>query len=160
MGVTGCGKTSVGGLLAETLGGFFIDGDSLHPEANIAKMASGTPLDDTDREPWLRDIGARLGQAADSARTLVIGCSALKRSYRDWIRQGAPDTAFVHLHGTRDLLASRLAARQDHFMPASLLDSQLDTLELLEPDEQGEQLNIELSPTQLADAAAQWLRSL
>jgi gluconokinase len=154
MGVSGCGKSTVGALLAQALGGTFIDGDDLHSEGNIAKMASGTPLTDEDREPWLREVGARLASAGG---TVVIACSALKRTYRDLIRTTAPDTAFVHLHGNRELLAQRLA-RPDHFMPSSLLDSQLATLEPLGPDEQGVQLDI-ADPLAAAVAAA-WLGSI
>lgn len=158
MGVSGCGKTTVGQLLAECLGGEFSDGDALHPEANIAKMRSGSPLDDADREPWLRQIGAVLGAAAEAAQTLVIGCSALRRSYRDLIRSAAPDTVFVHLHGDRELLEQRLRERPGHFMPASLLDSQLATLEMLEPDETGQMFDIVAAVTSLAEQACRWLQ--
>ncbi|MFJ6452931.1 gluconokinase, GntK/IdnK-type [Paenarthrobacter sp. NPDC091669] len=134
MGVAGCGKSTVGAALAERLGAGFLDGDSLHPQANIDKMAAGTPLNDDDRAPWLAEIGRRF-PASNSA--LVIACSALKRSYRDIIRSADPSVVFVHLHGTRELLNARMTARPGHFMPASLLDSQLDTLEPLEDDEAG-----------------------
>ncbi|MET4540092.1 beta-N-acetylhexosaminidase [Arthrobacter bambusae] len=134
MGVAGCGKSTVGAALAERLGAKFLDGDSLHPQANIDKMAAGTPLNDDDRAPWLAEIGRRF-PASNSA--LVIACSALKRSYRDIIRSADPSVVFVHLHGTRELLNARMTARPGHFMPASLLDSQLDTLEPLEDDEAG-----------------------
>ncbi len=144
-------------LLAQQLGGMFLDGDDLHPQANIAKMASGTPLTDEDREPWLREVGARLVSASG---TMVIACSALKRSYRDLIRAAAPDTAFVYLHGERELLAERLMARPSHFMPVSLLDSQLATLEPLGPDEQGAHFDIAEPPAVCTGAAAAWLRSL
>jgi carbohydrate kinase (thermoresistant glucokinase family) len=156
MGVSGCGKSTVAPLLAQHLGGTFIDGDDLHPRANIAKMAAGTPLTDEDREPWLREIGARLASASD---TLVIACSALKRSYRDLIRDAAPGTAFTHLHGTRELLAQRLMARPGHFMPVSLLDSQLATLEPLGSEEDGACFDIADPPEACAAAAAAWLRS-
>ncbi|KUM35187.1 gluconokinase, GntK/IdnK-type [Arthrobacter sp. EpRS71] len=134
MGVAGCGKSTIGAALAERFGAEFLDGDSLHPQANIDKMASGTPLNDDDRAPWLAEIGRRF-PASDSA--LVIACSALKRSYRDIIRSADPSVIFVHLHGTRDLLHERVNARPGHFMPASLLDSQLATLEPLQDDEGG-----------------------
>ena len=160
MGVSGCGKSTVGAMLAEIAGGEFLDGDSLHPEANIAKMSRGVPLDDNDREPWLRDIGARLGGAMRQGRTLVLGCSALKRSYRDLIRSGAPDVVFVHLAGSRELLWERMQARPGHFMPASLLDSQLATLQELEPDEDGVVLDIGVAPAELAEAAARWLAGI
>lgn len=160
MGVAGCGKTSVGGLLAEEIGGFFIDGDALHSDSNIAKMSAGIPLDDDDRKPWLQEIGNELGKAAASGRSLIIGCSALKRSYRDLIRSEAPDTVFVHLHGSKELLASRMAARSNHFMPASLLDSQFEALELLQADEAGQAFDIALTPSQITDESAAWIRSL
>ncbi|MGO4146880.1 gluconokinase, GntK/IdnK-type [Paenarthrobacter sp. YAF11_1] len=134
MGVAGCGKSTVGAALAERLGAGFLDGDSLHPQANIDKMAAGTPLNDDDRAPWLAEIGRRF-PASNSA--LVIACSALKRSYRDIIRSADPSVVFVHLHGTRELLNARMSARPGHFMPASLLDSQLATLQPLEDDEAG-----------------------
>ena len=132
MGVSGCGKSTIGALVAHELGLPFTDGDSLHPMANIAKMAAGTPLNDDDREPWLEIVGKEL---AGSANGLVVACSALKRSYRDMIRVRAPDVVFLHLAGTREVLGSRLEGRSGHFMPTALLDSQLATLEALDADE-------------------------
>lgn len=160
MGVSGCGKTTVGELLAAELDAEFLDGDALHPASNIEKMAAGIPLDDEDREPWLREIGTRLGAAVAAGRTLVIGCSALKRSYRDLIRAAAADTRFVHLHGSRAILDERMTVRDGHFMPTSLLDSQLATLEDLEPDEAGRVFDIADTPRELAADAADWLRTL
>ncbi len=148
MGVAGCGKSTIGAALAERLGAEFLDGDSLHPQANIDKMASGTPLNDDDRAPWLAEIGRRF-PASNSA--LVIACSALKRSYRDIIRSADPSVVFVHLHGTRDLLHERMNARPGHFMPASLLDSQLATLESLQSDEAGVVVNIAQSVEDMVD---------
>ena len=159
MGVSGCGKTTVGGLLAVELDGSFVDGDALHPATNIEKMSAGIPLDDDDRKPWLREIGVSLGEAAAAGRTLVIGCSALKRSYRDLIRTAAPDARFVHLHGTEELLRERMQVRPGHFMPASLLNSQLVTLEELGVDEAGRVFDIASSPQQLATDAVTWLGS-
>ncbi|MFC7846926.1 gluconokinase [Arthrobacter sp. NPDC057388] len=135
MGVCGCGKSTVGELMAHELGVPFLDGDSLHPAENVAKMAAGTPLTDKDRWPWLATAGTRLRDAGEGG--LVLACSALRRSYRDAIRAQAPDTLFLHLHGSRKVLEQRLAARSGHFMPAALLDSQLTTLEPLEADELG-----------------------
>ncbi|WP_247046303.1 gluconokinase [Arthrobacter rhizosphaerae] len=135
MGVCGCGKTTIGGLVAQQLGMPFLDGDSLHPMENVAKMAAGTPLTDEDRWPWLAVIGSEL--AAAGPRGLVLACSALKRSYRDAIRANAPQTVFLHLDGSREVLSQRLEGRSGHFMPPTLLDSQLATLEPLEGDEAG-----------------------
>lgn len=133
MGVSGAGKTAVGECLAEHLGLPFCDADNLHPQANVDKMAAGTPLTDSDRWPWLRRVGEHLA-ASDG---LVVACSALKRSYRDAIRAVAPGTVFVFLEVERRELERRVADRSEHFMPASLLDSQLETLEPLESDEAG-----------------------
>ena len=138
MGVSGSGKTSVGVSLAEAIGETFVDGDSLHPEANVAKMAAGIPLDDADRAPWLDAIGRVL-----AAGQVVVACSALKRAYRDRLRAAAPDLELVFLRGSRELLAGRVAHRPGHFMPASLLDSQLDTLEPPTPDE--DQLTVDVA---------------
>jgi len=127
MGVSGCGKTSVGKLLASSLGYSFIEGDSRHSPANVAKMSQGIPLTDDDRWPWLASLGEEL--AADSA--VVISCSALKKSYRGLLRKeaGRPIT-FVFLQGSRTTLVARMSARKGHYMPLSLLDSQLEALEL------------------------------
>ena len=130
MGVSGSGKTTVGAALADALGLRFVDGDALHPAANVAKMAAGIPLDDADRAPWLDAVGAVLADGP-----VVVACSALKRAYRDRLRAAAPGLQLVFLDGDRALLASRMTARPGHFMPASLLDSQLATLERPEPDE-------------------------
>ena len=135
MGVSGAGKSTVGIALAGLLGVGFVDADALHPPANVAKMAAGTPLTDADRWPWLDRVGAALADARETG--LVVACSALKRAYRDRIRAAAPAARFVHLDVPRAMLAKRVTARPDHFMPASLLDSQLETLEPLEPDELG-----------------------
>ena len=135
MGVSGCGKTTIGDLVARELGVPFLDGDSLHPVENVAKMAAGTPLTDEDRWPWLATVGTELANAGDGG--LVLACSALRRSYRDAIRQQAPDTIFLHLHGSNDVLRARTEGRSGHFMPPALLDSQLATLEPLDADETG-----------------------
>ncbi|MGX5717524.1 gluconokinase [Arthrobacter sp. MAHUQ-56] len=157
MGVCGCGKSTVGKLLAQELSGHFIDGDDLHPAANIEKMKAGQPLTDQDRSPWLDHIGEHLSTAQE---TTVIACSALRRAYRDRIRAAAPDTTFIHLHGTKELLANRLTARPGHFMPASLLDSQLATLEPLQAEETGKQFDIAQDPAAIAADTAAWLHAL
>ncbi|MEZ2128643.1 MULTISPECIES: gluconokinase [unclassified Sinorhizobium] len=127
MGVSGCGKTSVGKLLASSLGYTFIEGDSRHSAANVEKMRKGIPLTDDDRWPWLETLGAELAAGGET----VISCSALKRSYRDLLRNEAGRTiTFVFLQGTRTMLAARMSGRKGHYMPLSLLDSQLATLEL------------------------------
>lgn len=127
MGVSGCGKSSVGKRLADHVGCRFVEGDAIHPPANVEKMRLGVPLEDADRWSWLDALGRELAAAGD----VVLSCSALKRSYRQRLRAfaGRPLT-FVLLHGTRALLVSRLTGRKGHFMPLSLLDSQLATLEL------------------------------
>lgn len=150
MGVSGCGKTTIGDLVARELGLPFLDGDSLHPVENVAKMASGTPLTDEDRWPWLATVGSEL--AAEKGG-LVLACSALKRSYRDAIRAQAPDTVFLHLHGSKEVLGSRLEGRSGHFMPATLLASQLATLEPLEADEAGVVVDIAGSVHQVVSEA-------
>ena len=137
MGVSGSGKSTIGALVADALRVPFVDGDSLHPRANIVKMAAGTPLDDDDRAPWLAEVGRRLAEARGRGDGLVIACSALKRRYRAAILAVAPRTVFLHLHGSRDTLTRRLEGRSGHFMPAALLDSQLATLEPLDTDEPG-----------------------
>jgi len=132
MGVAGCGKSSVGEGVSAGLGIPYLDGDDLHPAANVEKMRAGTPLTDADRWPWL-DLVARA--LADQAPVL-IGCSALKRVYRDRIRAGAGgEVRFVYLDGSRDLIAGRMAQRSGHYMPLSLLDSQFAALEVPGPDE-------------------------
>ncbi|MFJ6535107.1 gluconokinase [Paenarthrobacter sp. NPDC091711] len=151
MGVAGCGKSTMGSLLSERLGLHFQDGDDLHPAANKAKMGAGIPLDDDDRRPWLEEIGRSLRQSQDAGEPLIIACSALKRSYRDLLRQHAPDVVFVHLNGDRETLLARMNARDHEFMPSSLLDSQLSTLEPLGSDERHVLADFKLSPPVLVD---------
>ena len=153
MGVSGSGKSTIGALLARGLGVPFTDADDLHPMANIEKMASGVPLDDVDRQPWLEVVGATLAEAGDRGAGLVIACSALKRRYRDTILASAPQVRFVHLHGTRDVLAARTEGRTGHFMPTSLLDSQLATLEAVGPDEPGIVVDIDRPVGEIIDDA-------
>lgn len=132
MGVAGCGKSTVGAALSEQLEIPYQDGDDLHSAAAVEKMRAGVPLNDDDRRPWLD----RIANTLKSDAPLIIGCSALRRTYRDRIRAGAGGpVTFVHLAGDRDLIASRMAARSGHYMPLSLLDSQFATLERPGPDE-------------------------
>jgi gluconokinase len=156
MGVTGAGKSTVGGLVAERLGLSFHDADDFHPPSNIAKMSAGQPLTDDDRWPWLDAIGAHL--AAHRGRGCVVTCSALKRVYRDRLREAAPDLRFVFLHGEVSLVASRQAARQGHFMPASLVASQFAILEAPAPEEGVIALEVTATPAALAEAAIAALR--
>ena len=135
MGVTSSGKTTVGTALAERLGAEFAEGDRYHPPANIAKMSRGEPLDDDDRRPWLQAIAADIGRWLDEGRPAVVGCSALKRSYRDILRGGREGVRFVHLNADPEVIRQRMAARRDHFMPVTLLPSQLATLEPPDADE-------------------------
>jgi gluconokinase len=129
MGVSGAGKTEVGTRLAQALGGTFAEGDSYHPPANVAKMRSGVPLDDADRQPWLETLSREIGAWLDAGQTVVLACSALKQRYRDTLKAGRPCVRFVHLEGDPDLIHERLAGRRGHYMPASLLESQLAALE-------------------------------
>lgn len=158
MGVSGCGKTTVGEGVAEVLGWRFAEGDAYHPRANIDKMASGTPLDDEDRRPWLERLAVWIGEQESAGRSSVLSCSALKRSYRDVLRSGAPDVRFVHVHGDRSTLEERLSTRAGHFFPARLLDTQLATLEELGPDEAGVVVGLELTPEEQVGRAVAWLR--
>ena len=145
MGVSGSGKTTVGALLAGRLGWNFVDGDDLHPPANVAKMRAGTPLTDEDRWPWLDVIAAWI-DTARAARPGVVTCSALKRVYRDRLLADRPDVRLVYLHGSYDVIATRQAARQGHFMPASLIASQFATLEEPGADERAISIAVDLEP--------------
>ena len=150
MGVAGTGKSLVAATLAKRLAWELGEGDDLHPAENVAKMASGQPLTDEDRWPWLDKVAAWIDDHAAAGRPAIMTCSALKKAYRDRLR--GPGVAFVHLHGSRDLLAARLAARRDHYMPGSLLDSQLEALQPLEADENGIVVELDSkSPDEEAD---------
>lgn len=149
MGVSGCGKSTVAGLLAGRLGWDLEEGDDLHPSENVAKMAAGVPLTDDDRRPWLDRVAAWIHEHTESGRPGVITCSALKRAYRDLLR--GPDVVFVFLHGSKELIAARLALRHGHYMPSSLLDSQFAALE--PPDDDEHALRIEIDAPANVQAA-------
>jgi gluconokinase len=134
MGVSGVGKSTIAALLSRRLGWDFAEGDTMHPTANVEKMAAGIPLDDDDRWPWLEVVASWIRLHTEAGRPGIITCSALKRSYRDVLR--GPDVVFVHLAGPADLIGERIEARTDHFMPPALLRSQAATLEPLDSDEQ------------------------
>ena len=148
MGVSGCGKSTVAGIVAGRLGWDLEEGDGLHPQANVDKMSAGIPLTDEDRWPWLDLVADWIREHTDSATPGVITCSALKRRYRD--RLAGDHVIFVHLAGTKEIIGRRLSARTDHFMPAGLLDSQMAALEPLEPDENALVVDIGPHPTELA----------
>jgi gluconokinase len=155
MGVAGSGKTTIASNLAEKLGIPFVEGDSLHPAANVRKMASGIPLTDEDRWPWLRAIGERMEAERATGHGVVVACSALKRSYRDCLRSEVHGKVhFILLDGSRELISERMRRRKGHFMPPALLDSQFATLERPTSDEHAVILNIAHAPSELVDEAA------
>ncbi|MCS0636080.1 gluconokinase [Streptomyces sp. LP05-1] len=156
MGVAGTGKTTIGPLVADRLGLPYAEGDDFHPEANIAKMSAGVPLDDDDRWPWLDAIGQWAHDRA--GRGGVVSCSALKRAYRDRLRTAAPGVVFLHLTGDRELIGRRMTERKGHFMPTALLDSQFSTLQPLGDDEAGVAVDVSGTPEEIADRAAARLR--
>jgi carbohydrate kinase (thermoresistant glucokinase family) len=129
MGVSGSGKTAVGKKLARALGGEFAEGDDYHPPANVAKMRSGVPLDDADRQPWLETLSREIGAWLNAGQPVVLACSALKQRYRDVLKAGRPGVRFVFLKGDEALIRKRLEGRRGHYMPASLLASQFAALE-------------------------------
>jgi gluconokinase len=137
MGVSGSGKSTVAAGLVERLGWEFAEGDDFHPPANVEKMRSGTPLDDEDRWPWLRDLAAWIGAHERAGESVVVTCSALKRAYRDVLREGHPSVWFAHVTADAELLRERVTHRAGHYMPSTLLDSQLALLEPLQDDEPG-----------------------
>jgi carbohydrate kinase (thermoresistant glucokinase family) len=155
MGVSACGKSTVGRLLAQARGATYLDGDDFHPPENVARMADGRALTDADRQGWLAALSARLARARAAAEGVVLSCSALKRAYRDVLRHGAPELTLIFLHGSRELLAARIAARTDHYMPPSLLDSQLATLEPPQADEAALAFDVVLTPQQIVDGVLQ-----
>lgn len=150
MGVSGSGKTTIAQALAARLHWAFEEGDALHPQANVDKMAAGHPLDDADRAPWLAKVADWVDARLDAGESGIITCSALKHAYRDLIDRRGKGVEFVWLHGPRELIASRLATRQGHFMPTSLLDSQFETLEEPAADEPVLRVEIGASPEVIA----------
>lgn len=159
MGVSGCGKSSVGRAIAEKTGWTFIEGDDLHPPSNREKMSLGQPLDDDDRWPWLDAIAAK-ARAVDTAEgAVVVACSALKRAYRDRLAGAGPDVRFLHLHGDHKTIFDRMKARRDHFMPPGLLESQFATLEVPAAHEPAQSFDITLSVADIAERACQHFQS-
>jgi len=160
IGVSGSGKSTIAAGIARVLSLDWVDGDELHSRSSVAKMKAGIALTDEDRWPWLDRIASELAARDRFPAGLIIACSALKRSYRDRLRRGAPGVRFVFLHGSPALIASRLAARTGHFMPSTLLESQLRTLELPTPDEHDVvRLDIESPPTSVIGEAVRALRA-
>jgi len=155
MGVSGSGKSTIGEGLAAALELPFVEGDELHPEANRRKMAAGIPLDDADRGPWLDAVAGVL-----EGDPVVVACSALKRRYRDRLRRAAPDLVLIYLHGTAEVLSARIEGRKGHFMPASLLQSQLDALEEPGPGEEVLQFDVGLHPDEIVELAVERLERM
>jgi gluconokinase len=159
MGVSGSGKTTIALELKARLGWEYAEGDDFHPPANVEKMRSGTPLTDEDRWPWLRSLAAWIGEHERAGRCVIVTCSALRRTYRDLLRDGHPSVWFVHVDVDREVLRDRLASRRGHYMPASLLDSQLATLEPLAPDEPGTVIPGDEAPALVLDHVLDAMRA-
>lgn len=157
MGVSGSGKTTVARGISTVTGLTFVEADEFHSPENVALMRSGVPLDDSNRQPWLADIAGWIAARAAEGRSTVLACSALRRAYRDVLRRGAPQVDFVHLHGPAEVIRERMARREGHYMPASLLDSQLATLEPADPDESVLVLDVSLPPRALVAIAVRRL---
>ncbi|WP_446666177.1 gluconokinase [Flexivirga sp. B27] len=157
MGVSGSGKTTVGEGIAQTMGWLYAEGDDFHSQACVSKMASGVPLTDEDRWPWLRSIGTWIDEHARDGSSAVVTCSALKRVYRDLLREGREHVRFVFLDVPKDVLEERLAKRTGHYMPPSLLPSQLEALEPLQSDENGVVVHAHRAPQESVDEALQLL---
>lgn len=149
MGVSGSGKTTLAEGIADAMGWTYVEGDDFHPQSNVDKMAAGTPLTDEDRWPWLRSIGTWIDEHEKDGRSAVITCSALKKSYRDLLREGRPNVRFCHVDPPEEVLRERLSHREGHYMPASLLPSQLATLEPLQPGEPGVVVHPDGNPDQV-----------
>lgn len=159
MGVSGSGKSTVAAGLAQLLGWRLGEADHFHPQSNKDKMAAGVPLDDDDRRPWLEGLATWMADRSQAGHSTVIACSALKRRYRDILRSGPPELGCIHLHGPVETIAERMAGREGHFMPTSLLQSQLDILEPLEGDELGVELDVRQTPELLIAAAQDWVEA-
>lgn len=157
MGVAGSGKSTIGTLLAERLGWTFRDADDFHPPANVAKMSAGTPLTDEDRWPWLAAIGAWLDEGPATGARRIVTCSALKRIYRDRLIAGREGVRLVYLDGSMALIAERMRARRDHFMPPALLESQFAALEPPGEDEAAVKVGVDAAPGHVVDAVLQKL---
>ena len=157
MGVSGSGKSTIGALLAEALGWPFADADGFHPAANVAKMAAGQPLTDEDRWPWLDAIAAHIGASRTAGQPVVVACSALRRAYRERLRAGHGDLIFLHLAGAPEVIATRQAARQGHFMPPSLMASQFATLEDPAAEADAVIFSVSASPHEVVAAALEQL---
>jgi len=157
MGVSSSGKSTIAKALAERLGWRFADGDDFHPPANVAKMSAGQPLTDDDRRPWLQAIADEIDRVTSDGHRLVVACSALKRAYRDVLVHGRGDVRIVYLDGSRALIARRMAARKNHFMPPALLDSQFKTLEPPGPDERPISVSIDGGVDDIVDAVIRQL---
>lgn len=154
MGVSGCGKSTVGALLAKRLGIRYIEGDQFHPPENLHKMGLGIPLTDEDRKGWLLELQSQLRTARQAEESAVMTCSALKRSYRDLLREADSELLFIHLVGTREVISARMQKRTGHFMPPVLLESQLRDLEPPGPDERAFGISIDMPLEQLVEEAA------
>jgi gluconokinase len=159
MGVSGSGKSTVAAGLVDRLGWDFAEGDDFHPRANVEKMRNGEPLDDDDRWPWLRTLAAWIGEHEEAGKSVVVTCSALKRSYRDLLRDGHPSVWFAHVTADGDLIRERVERRTGHYMPPSLLDSQLATLQPLQDDEPGASISGAGRPDEVVDALLNALRA-
>ena len=157
MGVCGSGKTSVGQIVASRMGWTFIEGDELHPAANREKMASGQPLADDDRWPWLDSIAEKMRAIDQAGGSAVVACSALRQNYRDRLRLSGARIIFLHLTGDPGLIRQRMENRRDHFMPPGLLDSQLETLESPRPDEPLFEIDVAGSAEDIAEAVVRSL---
>jgi carbohydrate kinase (thermoresistant glucokinase family) len=158
MGVSGSGKTTVAAMLAGRLNVHFLEGDDLHPPANVEKMRGGTPLTDEDRWPWLRAIAARIDRWRAAGEGGVVTCSALKRAYRDIIVGDRPEVVLVYLRGSSELVHQRMAARHEHFMPVKLLDSQFKVLEEPAPDERAIVVDVAPTPGEIVAAIMKELK--